>query len=231
MTSQLLFGELFDIIEEKEGFLQIINVWDNYEGWIDSSQATILTDEEHHSLSSSARKTVTEPFAKVTLNKYSELMVPAGGDIYTSGKKLFEIKGLSFLFDETSSRPVDVAGTAKKFLNAPYLWGGKTCFGIDCSGFTQVLFKTIGIPIPRDSSQQVNSGEPVSLLSETLPGDLAFFDDEEGNIIHVGLLLSPEEIIHASSRVRLDSIDHHGIFNKELRRYTHKLRTIRRVNK
>ena len=115
------------------------------------------------------------------------------------------------------------------FLNAPYLWGGRSPFGIDCSGFTQIIYKSIGFKLPRDAYQQATIGQTLSFIEESESGDLAFFDNEEGKIIHVGIMLSDNKIIHASGKVRIDSIDHQGIFNAETNRYSHKLRIIKRI--
>ena len=115
------------------------------------------------------------------------------------------------------------------FLNAPYLWGGKTNFGIDCSGFTQMVYKLNGYKLLRDASLQATQGDPLSFIEESEPGDLAFFDNEEGAITHVGIIMKDNYIIHAHGKVRVDRIDHTGIFNGEKRLYTHKLRVIKRI--
>ena len=122
-----------------------------------------------------------------------------------------------------------IISDATMYLNAPYMWGGRSLFGIDCSGLVQVVYKLKKIKLLRDASQQATQGEPVSFISETEPGDLAFFDDEGGNIIHVGLMADKTRIIHASGKVRIDTIDHEGIYNMDEKRYTHKLRLIKRI--
>ena len=115
------------------------------------------------------------------------------------------------------------------FLNAPYLWGGKTPFGVDCSGFTQMVYKLNGYKLMRDASQQSKQGEALSFIEESEPGDLAFFDNEEGNIIHVGIIMDDNYIIHASGKVRIDRLDHLGIYNAEINKHTHKLRVIKKI--
>jgi cell wall-associated NlpC family hydrolase len=115
------------------------------------------------------------------------------------------------------------------YLNAPYLWGGKTPFGIDCSGFTQMVYKLNGYHLKRDASQQATEGEPLSFIEESEPGDLAFFDNEEGKIIHVGIIMDNNYIIHSSGKVRIDRLDHLGIYNAETNRHTHKLRVIKKM--
>jgi cell wall-associated NlpC family hydrolase len=119
--------------------------------------------------------------------------------------------------------------TAYQYLNSPYLWGGKTPFGIDCSGFTQMVYKLNGYKLLRDASQQSTQGEVLSFIEESEPGDLAFFDNEEGKIIHVGIMLENNYIIHASGKVRIDRLDHLGIYNAEINRHTHRLRVIKKI--
>ena len=133
-------------------------------------------------------------------------------------------------YQVSSAVYADIPELAYFFLNAPYLWGGKTLFGIDCSGFTQAVLKLVGIPIKRDAAQQAEQGETVNFLPEVKTGDLAFFDNSEGRIIHVGIMLSSNQIIHASGRVKIDSIDDQGIYSAELGRYSHHLRIIKRFS-
>jgi cell wall-associated NlpC family hydrolase len=120
---------------------------------------------------------------------------------------------------------------AYKFLNTAYLWGGRSVFGIDCSGFTQVVYKFLNVPLPRDAWQQAEKGELVPSLQDVVCGDLAFFKNEEGRITHVGIILSPQEIIHSSGKVRLDKLDKDGITNMETKQRTHQLSHIKRFFK
>jgi gamma-D-glutamyl-L-lysine dipeptidyl-peptidase len=136
--------------------------------------------------------------------------------------------------EEESERPFtaeNIHQTAIKFLDVPYLWGGKSKCGIDCSGFSQQVFRSFGIKLPRDSYQQAAMGEVVGFLQEAVCGDLAFFDNEEGRITHVGVILNSHQIIHASGKVRIDNIDHQGIINAETGVRTHRLRIIKRYKK
>ena len=119
--------------------------------------------------------------------------------------------------------------TAYLYLNSPYLWGGKTPFGIDCSGFTQMVYRLNGYHLFRDASQQAKQGEALSFIEESEPGDLAFFDNAEGEIIHVGIIMRDNYIIHAHGKVRIDRIDHSGIFNVDSNQYSHNLRVIKKI--
>jgi len=133
---------------------------------------------------------------------------------------------LNFSFEADTVRE-----TAFAYLDVPYIWGGKSKFGIDCSGFCQQVYKAFGIRLPRDAYQQAALGEVVGFLQEVQCGDLAFFDNEEGKITHVGMMLSSQEIIHASGKVRIDKIDNQGIINVDTGARTHRLRIIKRYKK
>ena len=129
----------------------------------------------------------------------------------------------------STDKPSAILSFATTFLRAPYLWGGRTPAGIDCSGFTQLIYKSIGVQIPRDASQQVELGQPLDFASEGQIGDLAFFQNEEGRIVHVGMVCAPGKIIHASGQVRIDKLDDTGIFNCDTGKYSHQLRIIKRL--
>ena len=142
------------------------------------------------------------------------------GDTYRMDKPCHESKG-----DSTER----ILKTGNQFLNVPYLWGGKSTYGTDCSGLVQTIMKILGVPLGRDTSVQVTQGKALNMLPEARTGDLVFFDNEEGEIVHVGLLMETGLVLHASGQVRIDPIDHQGIYSRELKRYTHKLRVITRV--
>jgi len=146
---------------------------------------------------------------------------------FTAGETIFKTEpdfNESFIATKES-----IPDTALRFINSPYIWGGRVPSGIDCSGLTQLVYKIHGITIPRDSGQQAESGETVSFINDARPGDLVFFDNERGNISHVGLIFSEGLVIHASGRVRIDTIDHQGIFKPEIGKYSHHLRLIKRI--
>ncbi|HMG09584.1 MAG TPA: C40 family peptidase [Mucilaginibacter sp.] len=228
-VSQVLFGEAFEIIEWGERWVKIITESDNYTGWIGRLQFVMLGHIAYKSLKNIkphlTYRAVTQAW-KIADN--SVVYLPAGsslafleGTTCHIGTERFEIIG------EIGER-ADIATTAKSFLNAPYLWGGRTHFGIDCSGFTQVVFKLNNMQLKRDASQQVQEGVLVESLSLARLGDLAFFNNEEGRVTHVGVLLNDEHIIHASGKVKIDTIDKDGIYSKEQKRHTHTLHSIRR---
>jgi cell wall-associated NlpC family hydrolase len=145
---------------------------------------------------------------------------------FVIGDKQFSHNGLT---TNGSKNKENIVHNAMMFLNAPYLWGGRSPLGIDCSGFTQIAYKLQGIEIPRDAYQQAEIGTTLSFVEESEPGDLAFFDNNEGKITHVGIILKDNFIIHASGKVRIDRIDQQGIFNAEEKKHTHKLRLIKSV--
>jgi hypothetical protein len=231
IVSQVLFGEHFEILEQLKQWSKIKLQYDDYEGWVDSKQYQIISESEYNQLSEDVIVLNADLIEYITGPNNLLLPIPLGsslsflshGDINTSN---FHFEGTKISGTKTKDY---ILNTAFMYLNAPYLWGGKTPFGIDCSGFTQMVYKLNGYKLSRDASQQATQGEALSFIEESEPGDLAFFDNEEGNIIHVGIIMPDNYIIHASGKVRIDRLDHLGIYNADINKHTHKLRVIKKI--
>lgn len=226
MVTQVLYGEHFKVLEVRKKWSRIRLAFDAYEGWIDNKQFINITDEDYLNFEKKNIKLSTDLVDFVTGLDKQLFSICLGSNISASEylKHKFEGRWVS----ETISKS-KLVETALLYLNSPYLWGGKTPFGIDCSGFTQMVYKLNGYSLLRDASQQATQGEALSFIEESEPGDLAFFDNEEGRITHVGIIMDDNYIIHAHGKVRIDRLDHSGIFNYEVRNHTHKLRVIKRI--
>ncbi len=210
MISQLLFGESCVVIEKQEKFWKIRMDFDGYEGWIDPKQIESIDDHESYQILQQKWKEIVSP--------KGNLMVSLGTEIPSQNVQEINVPPRNY-----------IAEKAQEFLGVPYLWGGRSAFGIDCSGLSQVIYKAAKIPLPRDSYQQAEVGQTMDFLSEIQPGDLAFFTGDSGKITHVGIMLSPEEIIHAHGEVRLDMLDAVGIYNREQKKHTHKLAFVKSI--
>ena len=226
LVSQVLYGELFKVLEIRAKWSRIRLAFDTYEGWIDNKQFKIISEEDYSLLENLAPSMSSDLVDFITTFENHLLSICMGSNIETSAflKHSFEGKTLSKILPKEH-----IIETALLYLNAPYLWGGKTAFGIDCSGLTQMVYKLNGYKLKRDASQQAMQGEALSFIEESEPGDLAFFDNQEGSIVHVGIIMKDNYIIHAHGKVRIDRLDHTGIFNYETGSHTHKLRVIKRI--
>ncbi len=231
IVSQVLFGEHFWVLQKQSNWLQIKLQFDDYEGWIDEKQMRYITENSFEKLNKNKLILTADLIEFVTGDDTYLTPIPLGSSLSFLESKT--INKENFSFDGTKTIGIkpkpELIKSAFLYLNAPYLWGGKTPFGIDCSGFTQMVYKLNGYKLTRDASQQATQGESLSFIEESEPGDLAFFDNDEGKIIHVGIIMANNYIIHASGKVRIDRLDHLGIFNEEQNRHTHKLRVIKKI--
>ncbi|WP_106793748.1 C40 family peptidase [Aquimarina sp. Aq78] len=226
MVSQILYGEHFKVLEKRKKWSKIRLAFDHYEGWVDNKQYIEITEEEYNKFDKHPLCMVGDMVEFVSCDDNQLMPIPLGASLKALDFFRHQYEGTTIVEKQSKENIVD---TAFLFLNAPYLWGGKTNFGIDCSGFSQMVYKLNGYKLLRDASQQATQGDPLSFIEESEPGDLAFFDNEEGAITHVGIIMKDNYIIHAHGKVRVDRIDHTGIYNPEKRTHTHKLRVIKRI--
>lgn len=230
IVSQVLFGEHFEVLEQQRQWTRISLHFDKYEGWIDTKQFKPVSGVDYSQLCNDAVVLNSDLVEYINTPQNWLMPIPLGASLSFLNHEEINTENLDFEGLRVSGlRPKqNLIPTSFMYLNAPYLWGGKTPFGIDCSGLTQMVYKLNGYALPRDASQQALVGEPLSFIEESEPGDLAFFDNEDGNITHVGLIMENNYIIHASGKVRIDRLDHLGIYNAETNRHTHKLRVIKK---
>ncbi len=226
LVSQVLYGDFFKVLEQRKSWSRIRMAFDTYEGWVDNKQYLEISQDDYRILKNS-EMSLSSDLVEFVLDEHQKLhTIPLGATL----------TGLSLLkhhFEgqiQSGVKPKsNIITTSYTYLNAPYLWGGKTPFGIDCSGFTQMVYKLNGYSLLRDASQQATQGEALSFIEESEPGDLAFFDNDEGKIVHVGIIMEDNYIIHAHGKVRIDRLDHSGIYNVDKKLHTHKLRVIKKI--
>lgn len=226
MVTQALYGDFFKVLEQRKKWSRIRFSFDNYEGWIDNKQYIEIKESDYKDLSKSNIKLSKDLIEFVSDTSNNLYPIPAGSDL--NGLDLLCHNFDGHFLNEKSDK-TKIIKTSFLYLNTPYLWGGKTPFGIDCSGFTQMVYKLNGYKLYRDASEQAGQGEALSFIEESEPGDLAFFDNAEGNIIHVGIIMDDNYIIHAHGKVRIDRLDHSGIYNIDKKLHTHKLRVIKKI--
>lgn len=228
IVTQLLFGEVFTLHEITQSWCRITTFNDNYEGWIDLKHALILSEKEIKKWSD---------IAVPQLDLTRELITPWGKQLISRGayipfdfREEFNIGPSAFKLSSTSlfDKPLYPFQLALEYLNTPYLWGGKSPFGIDCSGLTQMVYRFYDYNLPRDASQQVEVGQEID-YNDLQANDLAFFENANGKITHVGVVGEDQTIIHAAGRVRVDILTRAGIFNDELQQLTHNLKVIKRL--
>ncbi len=232
MVNQILFGESYKILKERKKFSRVRLSHDNYEGWICNKQINYIDISEYNQLISS-KKYITTDILDIIKSESTQTIV-MGSILPKVENGIFNLNDNNFNFSggfvqQTNIIKSKLVENSMMLINTPYLWGGRTPFGIDCSGFTQIVYRLNGFSIPRDADQQSEIGNTLSFVDESEPGDLAFFDNDDGDIIHVGIILENNYIIHASGKVRIDRLDQQGIFNLDLGVHTHKLRLIKSI--
>jgi hypothetical protein len=230
MINQLLFGETMQVLEEKEEWFKIRSLYDDYEGWL-----------THHLISALDERVAKADASYIASGLLNPITVPdqiinapMGSALVGFDEETRSLWNEAYKYGGTYRdirKPFDLdllERTVNAWINAPYLWGGKTFMGVDCSGFVQTVFKVLGIHLKRDAYQQAEQGSRVESLSNAKAGDVAFFQNENGRVTHVGIMLDVDHIIHASGKVRIDRLDEQGIVNTENGKRTHSLHSMKR---
>lgn len=224
-VSQLLYGEHFKVLEKRKYWSRIRNTYDGCEGWLANNQFQLISESKYQEIDASESE-VSSEYTDFISDGNNLVPLVIGSCVNASNFLNHSFEGASNTGHKTRE---ELIKSALFYLNTPFLWGGKTPFGIDNGGLTQMTYKLCGYKLLRDAEQQSTQGEPLSFIEESEEGDLAFFDDKEGKIVHVGIIMKNNYIIHSHGKVRIDRIDHTGIFNEEIGRYSHQLRVIKKI--
>ncbi|MGB0862607.1 MAG: NlpC/P60 family protein [Saprospiraceae bacterium] len=234
MGSQLLFGETYQVIDEQENWVKIQCTWDKYTGWIRNNQLEEIEKNELEEMQEVLAFALETSQPAVGREFYIPILM--GSTMPQFDGINFRVKGQRFTYSGQAIQPNNTKPStqlavriARKYLYAPFFWGGRSPFGVDAAGLIQVVYKMMGVKMSRSAAMQAKRGKTIHFVDNAQEGDLAFFENERNKIIHVGMVLAESEIIHAAGRVRVDMLDHYGIFNTETNHYTHKLRLIKRI--
>ncbi len=228
MTTQLLYGDYFKVLEQRKLWSKIRIAFDGFEGWITNKQYIIVSEKNYNDFNESKEiKNSSDLVSFIEIENNILVPILIGSSILHADFLHHKFEGNSII-DKVMDKS-NLINTALLYINAPYFWGGKTPFGIDSSGLTQIVYKMNGYKLLRNAAQQATQGEALSFIEESEAGDLAFFDNKDGVIDHVGIIMRDNYIIHSYGKVRIDRIDHTGIYNNEINNYTHKLRVIKKI--
>ncbi|MDR0419247.1 MAG: C40 family peptidase [Prevotellaceae bacterium] len=237
MVSQLLWGETFKVKESANNdWIKVHSLADNYGGWISRKMVDILPEKEWMEYANAPHSLCTALRYAINQITKERALIPHGAVLYNynENNRTFSLGSNTYQLQEnipviSPNKLSCILSTAHDMLNAPYLWGGRTTLGVDCSGLTQLCFRMAGVSLPRDAHQQAELGEQIKSTSEAKGGDLAFFINDSGKITHVGIVLENGQIVHSSGKVRIDELKSEGIYNKDLDSYSHKLSSIKRI--
>lgn len=239
LVTELLFGECYTVLQAQGSWLRMEAAADKYLGWIDAKQHRPVSATYFAAWGAQDHPRVLDVVQVVSTATTRQPITLGCRLPFFDGMTLKMGDDNSLFYNGQATNPTQPSSPERQlallrklgqqFMAAPYVWGGKNIFGLDCSGLMQTLFGLIGMALPRDAKQQIVLGEPVDFVTQARPGDLAFFDNADGAIVHVGVVLDDGMILHAHGQVRLDPLDHHGIFNRDRQKYSHKLRLIKRL--
>ena len=225
IVSQLLFGEPIDVLEHGQPWVKIRTVLDGYEGYMDIKQLLPLTDKEFRRWMDAS--SYQKEKSLLIQTEFGEIFTSKGS--FIGEESIFHIGDFSFHRSElVSTSEKSIWEDSLDYLNAPYLWGGKSIWGIDCSGFVQAIFRLHGFNLPRDAYEQALIGTDVP-FEDCQENDLAYFSNANGKIIHVGIIGKNHQIIHASGRIRIDELKEQGSWNEEYEKFSHSLSHIKRL--
>ncbi|MFC4094834.1 C40 family peptidase [Euzebyella saccharophila] len=227
MVTQLLYGDHFKVLEERKYYSRIRVAHDNCEGWVQKQQFTYIEEETYSKIENEEELKHSCELVSF-IETQDSILLPI-----LLGSAIAQSPMLSHTFDggyfNGRRKKQSLVQTALLYLNAPFLYGGKSPFGIDASAFSQMVYKINGHQLLRSAAEQATQGQALSFIEESEAGDLAFFDNSDGEIVHVGIIMDNNYIIHVDGKVRIDRLDHTGIFNTETSRYSYQLRVIKQI--
>ncbi|MDO5571082.1 MAG: C40 family peptidase [Bacteroidales bacterium] len=239
MVSELMFGEVFSILKEDGSWAFIENKFDFYHGWIDRAMITEISEAEADALINSPVYIVRNPLTDIKCKgDNSPFRISMGSVLpgYIPNKNSFTVAERTFKINSNQVVRFELGHlksllrTASLYMHTPYLWGGRSIMGADCSGFVQSVYRLNGVALPRDADQQCLLGEPIKGIENSYPGDLVFFENSLGNVVHVGMMFTKDMMIHCSGSVHLSKITNEGYWSDLLNDYVKRKPIIRRFN-